>query len=108
MHARVEKLITGKSELLSPLPISPASPTSPVLCTQNICLQYIFSAFNERLEFANRCFIAIYLERGSEPAWQVYSDWFEKGKSMQETFFHDFQLDMTNPAIEIEFQKHRS
>ena len=27
---------------------------------------------------------------------------------MQEAFFNDLKLDMTNPAIEIEFQKHRS
>jgi len=52
--------------------------------------------------------LPIYLERGSEAAWQLYSDWFEKGKSMQEAFFHDLHLDMTNPAIEIEFQKHQS
>ena len=59
-------------------------------------------------EVDNRYFIAIYLERGSEAAWQLYSDWFEKGKALQESFFHDLHLDMTNPAIEVEFQKHRS
>jgi len=95
MHARIDKLISrGESN-------------SPVKQT-NICIQYIFSAFNENLEYANRFFIAIYLERGSEAAWQLYSDWFEKGKALQEAFFIDLKLDMTNPAIEDEFQKHRS
>ena len=74
----------------------------------NICIQYVFSAFNESLEYANRYFIADYLEKGKETAWQLYSDWFEKGKALQETFFRDLHLDMTNPAIEVEFQKHES
>ena len=74
----------------------------------NLRLQYLFSAFNEDLEYANKSFIAIYLEKGKEAAWQLYSDWFEKGKALQEAFFHDLQLDMTDPAIETEFQKHQS
>ena len=74
----------------------------------NVCIQYIFSAFNESLEYANRYFIAIYFEKGREVAWQMYSDWFEKGKALKEAFFNDLQLDMTNPAIEAEFQKHQS
>jgi len=95
MHARIDKLI-GRGESNSPIQQT------------NIRIQYIFSAFNESMEYANRYFIAIYLVRGRESAWQLYSDWFEKGKAMQEAFFHDLQLDMTNPAIEIEFQKHKS
>jgi len=75
---------------------------------KNVCIQYIFSAFNESLEYANRYFIAIYLEKGKETAWQLYSDWFERGKALEETFFNDLHLDMTNPAIEVEFQKHES
>jgi len=97
MHARIDKMINLTGE-----PV--CSPNS----ASNICIQYIFSAFNEDLEYANRYFIAICLERGSEVAWQIYSEWFERGKALQEVFFKDLQLDMTNPAIEIEFQKHQS
>ena len=71
-------------------------------------MQYIFSAFNESLEYANRYFIAIYVEKGREAAWQLYSAWFERGKALQEALFNDLQLDMSNPAIELEFQKHKS
>ena len=96
MHARIDKLINHMDA------------TNSSAQQTNIRIQYIFSAFNEDLEYANRYFIAIYLERGSEAAWQLYSDWFEKGKAMQEAFFNDLQLDMSNSAIEVEFQKHRS
>ena len=65
----------------------------------NVCIQYIFSAFNVNLEFANRYFTAIYLEKGNVAAWQLYSEWFEKGKALKEEFFKDLQLDMTNHAI---------
>jgi len=75
---------------------------------ENVCIQYIFSAFNKDLEYANRYFIAAYLEKGSEAAWQLYSEWFEKGKALKKSFFHGLNLDMTNPAIEVEFQKHES
>jgi protein-disulfide isomerase len=88
MHKRVEKLLKETNE--------------------NVCIQYIFSAFNESLEYANRCFIAIYLEKGSRAAWQLYSEWFEGGKALEKVFFDKLQLDMTNPAIEVEFQKHEA
>ena len=88
MYARVEKFLSETKE--------------------KVCIQYIFAAFNENLEYANRYFIAIYYEKGSEAAWQLYTDWFEKGKTLKEAFFHDLNLDMTNSAIEVEFQKHES
>ena len=88
MHERVEKLLKETNK--------------------NVCIQYIFSAFNESLEYANRYFTAIYLEKGSDAAWQLYSDWFKSGKSLKEAFFNDLKLDMSNPAIEVEFQKHES
>ena len=37
---------------------------------------------------------------------QIFTDWFEKGKSLRDDFFKDMGLDPDNPEIEIEFQKH--
>ena len=95
-----------------------------------VCFQYIFSAFDESLLYANRYLIAAYLtppsiakshhsphsaklegtslERQREVICQLYNDWFTKGKEIEEEFFSGLQLDMTNPAIEIEFQKHQA
>jgi protein-disulfide isomerase len=88
MHARVETLLKETKE--------------------KICIQYIFSSFSEDLNYANRYFNAIYLEKGSAVAWHLYTDWFEKGKALKEAFFKDLHLDMDNPSIETEFQKHES
>ena len=88
MHTRVEKLLKETKD--------------------EVCIQYIFSAFNESLEYANRYFNAIYLENGSTSAMQIYTDWFAKGKELKERFFENLQLDISNPAIEVEFQKHEA
>ncbi|MDR1115120.1 MAG: thioredoxin domain-containing protein [Tannerella sp.] len=45
----------------------------------NVCIQYIFSSFNEDLSYANRYFNAIYLEKGKATAMKLYADWFERG-----------------------------
>jgi protein-disulfide isomerase len=97
MHARIDKMINRRGESVS----SPKRETT-------FCIQYIFSAFNENFEYANKYFNAIYFEKDKEAAWQLYSDWFEKGKSLKESFFNDLKLDMSNPAIVVEFQKHES
>jgi len=100
MHARVEKLLQEtKGE---------------------VCVQYIYSSFNESLDYANKYMIALYLNpphsdgliphwRGQgEAAWQLYSTWFTKGKALKEAFFEKLQLDINDPAVEVEFQKHES
>ncbi|MDL2265068.1 thioredoxin domain-containing protein [Parabacteroides sp. OttesenSCG-928-G21] len=88
MHKRVENLLKETKE--------------------NICVQYIFSSFNESLEYANKYLIAVYLEKDRATAIQLYTDWFEKGKELKESFFDGLQLDMTDPEIEDEFQRHES
>jgi len=88
MHVRVEKLLDETKG--------------------DICIQYILSSFEESLDFINRYFIAIYLEKGKNAAMQLYTEWFAGGKTQKEAFFNDLQLDMTNPAIEVEFQMHES
>jgi len=91
MHKRVEKLLRETK--------------------RNICVQYLFSSFQPDLEFANKYLIAAYLKNchcGLDPQSpeQIFADWFEKGKLLKEAFFSNMQLDMENPNIETEFQKH--
>jgi protein-disulfide isomerase len=75
--------------------------------TENkIGVQYILSSFALKLDFANKYLIAVYLEKDTAASWQIYSEWFEKGKPLKEAFFKTLNLNMDNPAIEIEFQKH--
>ena len=58
------------------------------------------------LEFANKSLIATYLEKGPKDFERIIGDWFENGKILKEAFFKD--LNLNNPAIEAEFQKHEA
>ena len=39
---------------------------------------------------------------------RIIADWFEKGKPLKEAFFENLHLNMENPGIETEFQKHEA
>ena len=39
---------------------------------------------------------------------KIISEWFEKGKQLKEAFFENMKLNIENPEIENEFQKHNS
>ena len=88
MHVRVEKLLKETKESVS--------------------IQYIFSSFNKDIEYANLYFNAIYLEKSVVAAMQIFTDWFTGGKKSKERFFENLQLDMNNPAIKMEFQRHEA
>jgi len=86
MHKRVEKLLQDTN--------------------RKVCVQYLFSSFNTDLEFSNKYLIAAYLGKEYSEFERIIADWFEKGKPLKEKFFEKFHLDMNNPDIETEFQKH--
>jgi len=88
IHKRVEKLLYDTN--------------------RKVCVQYIISSFTPNLEFVNKYLIAAYLGKGHRECEQIIAGWFEKGKLLKESYFKDMQLDMTNPAIETEFQKHEA
>ena len=67
-------------------------------------VQYILSSFNESLDSTNKYLIAECLENNNHA--QVFADWFEKGKALKDEYFKDKNLDINNPAVETEFQKH--
>jgi len=80
-----------------------------------ISVKYILSSFEENLNSTNKYLIAASLayhlssQNGdTRGIMQILSDWFEKGKPLRDEFFKDMNLDMDNPEIEIEFQKHEA
>ena len=73
----------------------------------NVCIQYIFSSFEE-LNYVIKYMIAIYLEKEKAEVMRLFSEWFSGRKALKESFFTDLQLDMSNPAVEVEFQRHES
>ncbi|MDR2057869.1 MAG: thioredoxin domain-containing protein [Dysgonamonadaceae bacterium] len=88
MHKRVEKFLKDTNN--------------------TVCVQYIFSSFDSSLDSINKYLIATYLEKERNAALQIFKDWFEKGKTLQEAFFKDFHLNIDSPAVETEFQNHES
>ena len=88
MHKRVEKLLRETN--------------------RKIYIQYLFSSFNSDLEFAVKHLIAAYLQKEQSEFEKIIADWFEKGKPLKEAFFKNMQLNMENPDIETEFQKHEA
>jgi hypothetical protein len=73
-----------------------------------VCVQYILSAFNEDLENINKYMIAVSFEKDWEETMQIFSEWFEKGKSQRAEFFTPLKLNMANPDIETEFERHKA
>jgi protein-disulfide isomerase len=73
-----------------------------------ICMQYVFSSFSPDLDFANKYLIAARFEEDESAFLQIIGDWFEKGKALKEDFFKELQLEIDNPAIEDEFDKHEA
>ena len=86
MHKRIEELLQKSSN--------------------NISVQYILSSFNENLDSTNKFLIAACLIDKTDSAMQIFKDWFEKGKLLRDDYFKDMGLQMENPMIEVEFQKH--
>ena len=39
---------------------------------------------------------------------QILSDWFENSKELRDNYFKNMGLDLENPEIEVEFQKHEA
>ena len=72
-----------------------------------IGVQYILSSFAEELNSTNKYLIAECLADNNNIE-QIFTDWFEKGKGLRDEYFKDKGLDMENPAIEAEFQKHET
>ena len=85
----------------------------------NMSVQYILSSFEESMNSTNKYLIAACFASPPTPSpkWrggeeeslqQIFTDWFEKGKALRDDYFKGMNLDMDNPEIETEFQKHEA
>ncbi|MEA4918956.1 vitamin K epoxide reductase family protein [Proteiniphilum sp.] len=72
----------------------------------NICVQYIFSSFNEELEVSNKYLIGAYFQKNGESK-MVYDEWFEKGKFDKEEFFRLHPVDIEMEEVIREFDSHK-
>lgn len=87
MHKRVEKMISH---------------------TDKLCIQYIFSSFDDNLDPSNKFLTAVYMSNSLEKTREIYAEWFERGKYTRQHFFELHHMYVTNnDKIETEFRKHK-
>lgn len=86
MHERVEKLIAKTGD--------------------QICVQYIFSSFNEELEESVRCLIKIYNDYAIQETTYIYSEWYIKGKDDKQSFYDKYSKGEYDDKSLAEFEKH--
>ena len=73
----------------------------------NICLQYIFSSFNEELDYTGKFLTAIYLQKSRSEAMSIFNEWYEKGKYDKDDFFSKYKEININDEVETEYAQHQ-
>lgn len=88
MHKRVERLLSMKEK--------------------EICVQYIFSSFNETLEDSSRYLIYCYISNHIDEALRKLASWYAKDKFDYERIFKNNVEHLHTEEIENEMEKHRN
>ena len=86
MHTRVEKLLQKVGDKL--------------------CIQYIFSAFDDNLLKSNRFLIAVYQNESRERTEEIYHRWYDKEKYHVDTFIQSLGYDITSESVTKELKRH--
>ena len=88
MHKRVERLLSMKEK--------------------EICVQYIFSSFNETLEDSSRYLIYCYISNHIDEALRKLASWYAKDKFDYERILKNNLEHLHTEEIENEMEKHRN
>lgn len=86
MHARIEKLMEEE--------------------TDKMCIQYIFSSFNDDLKNSNRFLIATYFQKDELTTKAIYNKWFKWGRLQTQSFMNEYCVDLTTQQVNDELKKH--
>ena len=86
MHTRVEKLLQKAGDKL--------------------CIQYIFSAFNDDLLKSNRFLIAVYQNESRDKAEEIFHRWYEKEKYHPDAFMQNWGYDIMSTSVMEELKRH--
>lgn len=77
------------------------------ICGNEICVQYIFSSFNEKLEDSSRYLIYCYLKNEQDEALRKYGFWYAKEKFDYERVIKKVEENIHIELIEEEMEKHK-
>lgn len=72
---------------------------------KHLCVQYIFSSFNDELEISNKYLIGVYFQKNCK-AKDIYEEWFEKGRFDKEGFFKRYSVNTDTQEVIREFETH--
>ena len=74
-----------------------------------ICVQYVFSSFNEELKESNRFLIAVWQQLGEKQALDIFSQWYREGKYHANEFMDRWKdLDIHSSSVEAEINRHEA
>lgn len=72
-----------------------------------LCVQYIFSSFNEELEDSSRYLIASYINDSQQNALLKFARWYSKEKFDYKNVLKKEQPYIHSPKVEAEMEKHK-
>lgn len=75
--------------------------------SDEICVQYIFSSFNEKLEDSSRYLISCYMDSSKDEALRKLANWYAKEKFDYEKVIARNEAYIHTETIEEEMEKHR-
>ena len=73
---------------------------------QDVCVQYVLTYFSLERSRINKFIISAYFKLGAEKTWKLLSQWYDNGKAQGESFFKEMNLNISDPNVESEFNKH--
>lgn len=74
----------------------------------NCQVRYYFTSFKPEWNIINKYMIAAYKQLGAEKSWQLYTEWYDKGKLEEELFFDAYHLCIDTEDVNKEFNRHQS
>lgn len=72
-----------------------------------VCIQYIFSAFNEKLEDSNRFLISSYLQLNRDSSQKIFKEWYDGKKYNAQEYISANPVDLYTHETKEEIQRHR-
>ena len=88
MHKRVERLLK--------------------ISGNEVCVQYVFSSFNDQLEDSSRYLIACYMNESKQNALRQFARWYSKDKFDYKNVIRKNQVNIHSPKVESEMNKHKA
>ena len=76
-------------------------------CGKEICIQYVFSSFNEQLEDSCRYLISCYDRNNLNTSMETYNKWYAGEKYNAEIIIKKYSDQIYNDDVETEWNKHK-